>query len=374
MAKPTATMARAHAFLERVPLLDAHNDLPYVIHLRTRGDVAAFDLSKDHDDHDTDIPKLKRGMVAAQIWAVFLPTATPDPSRVRLDILDVILEMQRLHGDTFLPAFRAADVAKAKRQGRIASFIAMEGGVGLTDTFGQLGAWHAAGMRLMTLCHNESLPWIDSSTDDPISGGLSIFGRAVIHHLNRLGVVIDCSHASKKAALDVLDATKAPIVLSHSGSFTLCDHPRNASDELMDGIKAGGGIVMPTFVPVFVSQATWDWTRPLNDNHGRGRANHHALVAAKAAKAGPCPKATLSQYCDHVEYVANRIGTRHVGIGSDYFGGDKIEGLEDAGHFPAIFAELMARGWSDAALAGLASGNFLRVMRKVEQVSKAMRG
>jgi membrane dipeptidase len=361
---------RARAFLERVPLLDGHNDLPYVIYTRTRGDLAEFDIARDRDDHDTDIPKLRRGLVGAQVWAVFLPTFTPDPCRVRLEILDIILEMERRYPGTFLPARRAADVARARRLGKIASFIGIEGGVGLAGSFGQLGAWQAAGARLMTLCHNETLEWIDSATDEPRVGGLSIFGRAVIWHLNRLGIVIDCSHASPKAARDVLDTTRAPIVLSHSGSYTLCDHPRNAPDDVIDRIAAGGGVIMPTFVPAFVSQALWDWQRPLNDNHGRRRADFAARHAARTAAAGPCPRATLAQYCDHVEYVANRVGHRHVGIGSDYFGGDTIEGLEDAGNFPAIFAELMLRGWSDAALAGLASGNFLRVMRRVETVSR----
>lgn len=361
---------RARAFLRKVPLLDGHNDLPYVIHEATRGDVAEFDIARDHTDHDTDIPKLRRGLVGGQIWAVFLPTMTPEASRVRLEILAIILEMERLHPETFLPARKAADVAKARRQGKIASFIGIEGGVGLNGSFAQLAVWHAAGARLMTLCHNESLEWIDSATDEERVGGLSVFGRAVIWHLNRLGMVIDCSHASRKAAHDVLDTTKAPIVLSHSGAFTLCDHPRNASDDLMDRIAAGGGVVMPTFVPAFVSQAMWDWMRPLNDNFGRRRPDFAALHRAKVAATGAPAKATLAQYCDHVEYVASRIGLRHVGIGSDYFGGDTIEGLEDAGHFPAIFAELMLRGWSDAALSGLASGNFLRVMRRAESVAR----
>src|SRR5579859_2697674 len=254
-------LAQASALLARVPLLDAHNDLPWVIRIdsQARGDVVAYDLARVHQQGDTDIPRLREGLVGAQFWAAFQPTATPHPARTALEQIDLIRRMEEAHADVFLPARRAADVAKARRAGKIASFIAVEGGVGLENSLSPLRIWHAAGARLMTLCHNESLDWVDSATDAPRAGGLNAFGRAVVGELNRLGMVVDCAHVSHEGQQRVLDATAAPVVLSHSNALALCDHPRNAHDDVLTRLKSNGGLVMATFVPGFISQDLRDW-------------------------------------------------------------------------------------------------------------------
>jgi membrane dipeptidase len=370
MSKATPDFAaKAQAFLDRYPLIDAHNDLPYVVHAATRGDLERFGVHRELQNHDTDIPRLKRGKVAAQFWASFIPTNVADPARTRLEVMAVPLEMERRYAEVFLPGRRSADVARARRLGRIASFITIEGCVGLEGSLSQIGVWHAAGARLVTLCHNESLEWVDSATDAPRSGGLSPFGHTVIGELNRLGMVIDCSHASPAAAHQAVAASRAPIVLSHSNAATLCDHPRNAPDDLIDAVAAKGGLVMLTFVPVFVSQKLWDWARPLNTDKGIRRPDYGSRRTARSKEVGPAPAATLAEYCDHIDYMAKRAGWRHVGIGSDFYGGDAVQGLESVACFPAIFAELMRRGWSERKLAALAGGNMLRVMRAVEKAA-----
>ena len=140
-----------------------------------------------HEKADTDIPRMREGMVGAQFWAAFQPTGAPHPARTALEQIDLIRRIEEAHPDVFLPARRAADYARAKAAGKIASFIAVEGGVGLENSLSPLRIWHAAGVRLMTLCHNETLDWVDSATDAPRNGGLNAFGRAVIGELNRLG-------------------------------------------------------------------------------------------------------------------------------------------------------------------------------------------
>ena len=162
-------LAVARDVLRRAPLIDGHNDLPWVIRVdRTaRGDVVAYDLNRVHERADTDIPRLREGMVGAQFWAAFQPTNAPHPARTTLEQIDLIRRIEEAHPDVFLPARRAADYARAKSQGKIASFIAVEGGVGLENSLSPLRIWHAAGVRLMTLCHNESLDWVDSATDAP---------------------------------------------------------------------------------------------------------------------------------------------------------------------------------------------------------------
>ncbi|MDJ1157262.1 dipeptidase [Chelatococcus sp. SYSU_G07232] len=360
-----------------MPLVDGHNDLPWVIRTDAgaRGDVRAYDLTRLHEEADTDIPRLREGGLSAQFWAAFIPTDTPRPGRATLEQIDVILRLNEAHPDVFMPATKASDIAKAKRIGKIASFIAVEGGVGLENSLAPLRVWHAAGARLMTLCHNETLDWIDSATDAPRHGGLTAFGRAVVRELNRLGMIVDCAHVSHAVMHQVLDLSTAPVVFSHSNAFALCDHPRNVPDDVLARLAANGGLVMATFVPDFINQATRDWMRPLKDAWGKTPPDldQAAALAAEEQRSGPCPRATLVQLADHIEYLADRAGIAHVGIGSDFFGGPTPDGLEHVGRFPHLIAELIRRGWSDAAIVGLAGQNFVRVFRAVEREGQRLR-
>jgi len=376
MRQDTA-LIQARALLERVPLLDGHNDLPWVIRIdaEARGDVVAYGLARQHQKGDTDIPRLREGLVGAQFWAAFQPTNAPHPARTALEQIDLIRRMEDAHPETFLPARRASDVARARRAGKIASFIAVEGGVGLENALAPLRIWQAAGARLMTLCHNESLDWVDSATDAPRAGGLNAFGRAVIGELNRLGMVVDCAHVSHDAMRKALDATEAPIALSHSNAFALCDHPRNAPDDVLRRLKDNGGVVMATFVPGFISQKLRDWLARSRDRYGKAPlvADPKAALAEQEAQHGPAPRATLEELADHIVYLVDTAGIDHVGIGSDFFGGAQPLGLEHVGRFPHLFAELIRRGFSEGALAKLASRNFLRVLRGVERVGARLR-
>jgi membrane dipeptidase len=381
MADGSATadnaLAVARNVLKRAPLIDGHNDLPWVIRVDStaRGDVAAYDLSRVHERADTDIPRLREGMVGAQFWAAFQPTSTPHPARTALEQIDLIRRIEETYPDVFLPARRAGDYGRAKSLGKIASFIAVEGGVGLENSLSPLRIWHAAGVRLMTLCHNESLDWVDSATDAPRNGGLNAFGRAVIGELNRLGIVIDLAHASHDAMRRVLDVTEAPVALSHSNAYSLCDHPRNAPDDVLKRLKTNGGLVMATFVPGFVSQPLRDWLRRSRDAYGKApvAADPKAQLAELETKHGSAPKASLGEVADHIMRLVETAGVDHVGVGSDYFGGASPIGLEDVSRFPHLFAELVRRGFSERDLEKLSSKNMLRVLRRVETAGASLR-
>jgi membrane dipeptidase len=370
-----ATLARARAFLERVPLVDGHNDLPYVIRNDhpAQGDVAAYDLTKVHQEGDTDIPRLKKGLAAAQFWAAFCPTNRKEPARFTLELIQLIRDMNARHPDVFLPALRAADVRRAKRQGKIASFIAVESGVGIGDRLEMLDVFHALGARYMTLCHNETLDWVDSATDAPRHGGLTEFGRSVIRRMNRLGLMVDLSHTAPEVMHQALDISEAPVAITHANARALCDHPRNVTDEVLVRLRSNGGIVMATFVPTFLSQPIRDWYRPLQ-THGKAPLDRDIQpeITAKSRSAGPPPRATLADLCAHIAYMADKAGLAHVGIGSDFYGGPVPDGIEDVSKFPDLVAALMDRGWGEPALAALCSGNILRVMRGVEKTAKRL--
>jgi membrane dipeptidase len=370
MTPSDPALAKAHELLSKFPLFDGHNDLPFTIRrdATSRGDVAAYGLDRLHQEADTDIPRLRQGQVAAQVFAAFVPTIVPRPARFTLEQLAICLDIEALHADTFLPARRAADVAKAHKAGKIASVISVESGVGLENSLSPLRVWHAAGMRILTLCHNETLDWIDSATDTPHHDGMTDFGRAVVAECNRLGIMVDLAHASPKAQHDALDHARAPLLWSHSNAFALCDHPRNVTDDVLARVKANGGVVMATFVPNFISRRSREWMKPFQ-LHGKTRPglDIDAAVAEKTKAEGPWPRGSIGELCDHIEYIVGKTGLGHIGIGSDFYSGPNPDDLADVSRFPHLIAALIRRGWSDNAIGKIASGNVIRLWKEVER-------
>lgn len=379
MAKQAADRAlkRVLSLLETIPLIDGHNDLPWVIRndAHARGDVAAYALERQRNDGDTDIPRLREGRVSGQVWAAYIPTESPHPGRTVLEQIDTILQINALHPDVFLPVKRASDFMRAKKAGKIASMLAVEGGVGLENSLAPLRVWHAAGARLMTLCHNGTLDWCDSATDEAQHGGLTAFGEAVVRELNRLGMIVDCAHVAPSVMRQVLEISTAPIVFSHSNARALCDHVRNVPDDVLDLVRLKGGLVMATFIPDFLSEEVRQWMGPLRASFVlHTEAERLTKIAAHEKKHGPRPLAKLEDVATHIEYLANKVGPEKVGIGSDYFGvATTPVGLEDVRRFPNLLAEMIRRGWSDDAVAGLAGGNFIRTFRDVEREGARLR-
>jgi membrane dipeptidase len=370
-------LGKARALLARAPVFDGHNDLPWVImhDKQARGDVRAFDLLRVHERGDTDIPRLREGGVGAQFWSAFQPTGAAHPARTTLEHIDLIHRMESMHPDVFYPARSAADFARARRAGKIASYIVVEGGVGLENSLAPLRVWHAAGARMLIPCHNETLDWVDSATDTPRHGGFNAFGRAVIGEANRLGMFLDGAHVSHEGIRKLLDFSEAPILLSHSNAFALCDHPRNAPDDVLRRLKQNGGVVMATFVPGFLSQPLRDWLKRSRDGAAKAPlgSDPKAQMADLEVRQGPAPRATLGDVANHIAYLVETAGVDHVGIGSDFFGGPQPIGLENVSCFPHLFAELINRGFSESDLAKIASRNVLRAMREVERVGELLR-
>jgi membrane dipeptidase len=237
--------------------------------------------------------------------------------------------------------------------------------------------FYELGVRYMTLTHNRNTGWADSATDEPEAGGLSDFGRAVVTEMQRIGMLVDLSHVAPATMADALDTARAPVIFSHSSALALCDHPRNVPDEILARLPGNNGVCMVTFVPAFVSQECREWHGRVQDEmerRGMDREDYpgYKAVREELAAASPPPQATLAQVADHLEHVRSVAGADHVGIGSDFDGTtDMPEGLGDVSCYPALFAELLDRGWSEDDCARLASGNVLRVMRDAEAFSRA---
>jgi membrane dipeptidase len=386
-AQTTATsddryLARAKRILAETPLIDGHNDLPWRIREDTlaRGNVDAYDLRKHTPGH-TDLDRLKKGMVGAQFWSVYIPGEYRDSgyARLQLEQIEIARGVIGKYPDRLALALSASDIRREFKKGRIASLLGIEGGHAIENSLGALRAYYDLGARYMTLTHNVTLDWADAALDSAKHSGLTPFGDSVVLEMNRLGMLVDLSHVSPGTMSAALNVSKAPLIFSHSGARALVDVARNVPDSILRRVTKNGGIVMVPFVPGFVSPAVYLYDqsprpsmRDLQQLYGSDTAAITRSVN-EWRRAHPEPRATLSQVADQIEYVRKVAGADHVGIGGDFDGiTEVVQGLEDVSTYPALFAELARRGWSDTDLRKLAGENFLRVFAEAEAVAKKL--
>ena len=399
----SSSPARADDYQHRVaqvllatPLIDGHNDLPWEIRERFKGQFTQLDLRADNSRQKgdagqaalmTDIPRLRAGMVGAQFWSVWIPVSVPGFQAVQMTLeqMDLVKRMAAQYPDDFAMAYTAADIRRIHKAHKIASLIGIEGGHQMDDSLAVLRQFYDAGARYMTLTHTSNTAWADSATDAPKHRGLTAFGVEVVHEMNRLGMLVDLSHVSPDTMKAALAASASPLIYSHSSARALDDHPRNVPDDILRALAANGGIVMVNFAPAYVSAARNQWEADHAAEQARYNAPpyaglyigqperaHAALVAWEAQH--PRPVTTLEQVADHVEHIAMIAGIDHVGLGSDFDGiPDAPVGLEGVNRYPALLEELMRRGWSDRDIGKLAGENLLRVMASAEQVSERLR-
>ena len=373
-------LARARRILASTPLIDGHNDLAWAIREDSTApmDVAAYDLRKRTRGH-TDLDRLKKGMIGGQFWSIYIPGEVRDSgyAKTQLEQFDIALRFIEMYPERLELALTVKDVRDAFKRGRIGSLLGMEGGHAIENSLGALRAYHALGARYMTLTHNVTLDWADAALDSARHGGLTEFGKEVVREMNRLGMLVDLSHVSPATMSDALDATEAPVIFSHSNARAIVDVPRNVPDSILKRLPANGGVVMVTFVPSFISKQFAEHERDFAESQREARrrlgtSDREALRREGEAwrAAHPAPVALLSEVADHIEHIRKTAGIDHVGIGGDFDGiSVTIKGLEDVSTYPALFAELAHRGWSDEDLKKLAGENVLRVLGKAEQVA-----
>jgi len=391
MAAPSPVdpyLARVDKVLAATPLIDGHNDWAEALVDHAGDKRWTIDLNKlDTKDYDTDIARLRQGRMGGQFWSVFVSPALPGLEQVKatLEQIDLVNQIVRRYPQTFQLAMTVADVRAAHKAGKIASMIGVEGGGQIDKSFSVLRAYKRLGAGYLTLTHAVTIDWADSATDDPKHDGLTKYGEAVVHELNRIGMLVDLSHVSEATMLDALTVTKAPVIFSHSSAKAICNHSRNVSDAVLKKVAANGGIVMVNFAPNYISEARRVWGAARGAEQARyntppfGGLYIGDPVKAKAAlaeweKANPEPKVTMSDVADHIDHIAKVAGVDHVGLGGDYDGLPALpEGMDGVETYPKLLAELMRRGWSDADIAKLAGGNILRVMEAAEKVAASMR-
>ncbi len=385
-------LARAHAVLKVQPVIDGHND--WAEQLRGQFgekwwnvDLAA-DTRKLTSPLQTDIPRLHAGQVGGQFWSVWVPATVTGPAAVQatLEEIDIIRGIVARYPRDFELASTAADIRRIQKTGKIASLMGVEGGSQINNSLPALRQFYALGVRYMTLTHVRHNDWADSANEAPRKEPLTAFGKAVVHEMNRIGMLIDISHVSPGTMKAAMLASAAPVIFSHSSARALVDHPRNVPDDVLALLAANGGVVMVNYAPGYVSRKRMEYeaaragvrasyNAPPYSGLYIGQPDRAAAALAEWDKANPAPTVTLSDVADHIDHLAKIAGHDHIGIGSDLDGIDTTPtGLEGVETYPALIAELLRRGWSEADCAKLAGGNVLRVLEAAEKVSASMKG
>jgi membrane dipeptidase len=346
-----------------------------------------YDLGAPLGVGQLNLDALARGNVGAVFFALWAnPDAHRADPRARVLALGAAVraEVER-HADRLVLARTAADVVAARAAGRIAILLALEGGEAIGEHLAALRELDALGVRYVGLAWNEHTALADAAVPPaPRHGGLSDLGRAAVTELNRLGIMVDVSHLSDAAAREVIRASRAPVIASHSSARALADVPRNLPDDLLVELAAKGGVVQVNFHAAFLDAS---YGSALHARYGadvaalsRVRAERgpgaaaEAFYALNARAARELPPPGLDALLAHVEHVRGVAGVDHVGLGSDFDGGIvPPSGIASPADLPKITAALLARGWPEEDLVKLLGGNVLRVMDTVERVGVAIR-
>lgn len=379
-ADPVTVAARA---LEREPVFDGHNDL--AIHFAREEPAWSLQrLNLDRLPGQSSLAKLRAGQIGGALVTTgsALPPDSPAhfPALTRsFDWFDALVAE---HPGSVAKVESLAELRDTRRRGKIALMMAVEGGAQIDGSLANLRVAYARGVRSLGIIYNDHDAIGDGGMPGDGSrnaaGGLTPFGREVIAEMNRLGMIVDLSHAAETSARQAIAASRAPALFSHSAARALTSSPRNLSDDLLRLAGSRGAVVMVPLVPYFVSEAHWRWWSAGEANYARLKRMHPddpERVAAESRRwdaENPEPQVGIDEVADHIEHVARMAGFASVGIGSDFdgMGSHVIPALADASMVPALFEELARRGWSQPQLEALASGNFERLLAAVEAASE----
>jgi membrane dipeptidase len=360
-------------------VIDGHNDITSPM-VDEDYDLGVSSLGKYH----TDLARLKQGGMTGEFFSIYVSGSYAKEGgsmRRAIDLIDAVYRAAEKYPDQLMMATTVADIRRAKRQGKIAALMGIEGGHAIEDSLSALREFYRLGARYMTLTHNNTNNWADSSRDAAKHNGLTDFGKEVVREMNRLGMLVDVSHVSDKTMSDALDVSKAPIIASHSSARALSNHPRNIPDELLKRFTKNGGVVMVNFYPAFIDQKYLDADRErdkklepqINALREQYKNDPKRLreEIQKLEAANPLPKTPLSVLIDHIDHIVKVSGVDHVGIGSDFDGvpslPEEIKGVQD---LPVITYELLKRGYSEQDIKKILGENFLRAFAEVERVAR----
>lgn len=393
-----ALVERARGIHERVITLDTHVDI----------NAANFTAERSYADRletQVNLPKMEEGGLDAAFFIVYVGQGPLTPDGYAKAYAQAIEKFDAIHRlttdiapDRIELARTAADVRRIAASGKLVALIGIENGYPIGTDLGRVQEFYDRGGRYLSLAHNGHNQLSDSNTgeqtDDWVHRGLSDLGRQVIGEMNRLGIMVDVSHPSRDAILQMAEISKAPIMASHSSVRALADHMRNMDDEVMQALAKTGGVMQITALGAFVKVpppptpervAALDALRQEFGITGGGpgamaslsedrRAEFRERMAQLDQDVPPPPRPTVQDFVDHIDYAVRLIGIDHVGISSDFDGGGGVIGWDDASETFNVTLELVRRGYTEEQIGQLWSGNLLRVMEEVERVAREIQG
>ncbi|MDY0232305.1 MAG: dipeptidase, partial [Candidatus Saccharicenans sp.] len=272
---------------------------------------------------------------------------------------------------------------RLKEQGKLIAFLGIENGYAIGRDLSLIKDFYNQGVRYITLCHSSDNDICDSSTDrsDPEDRGLSEFGQQVVEECNRVGMIVDISHASDRSFYQVLEASQAPVIASHSCARAVCDNPRNLSDEMIKALAAKGGVIQICFLSSYVKTPKPNPERDqalkeLRSKYGNWRRIQDEELRRKVMEEMqeinqkyPVELATVQDLVDHIDHVVELVGVDYVGIGTDFDGGGGVQGCNDVSEMINVTVELLRRGYSETDIEKIWGKNFFRVFNQVQEVA-----
>jgi membrane dipeptidase len=384
----------ASSIHDRILTIDSHVDVPRIF--------ATPELDPGMDGNaQVDLPKMVKGGMDAAFFvaAVGQQRRTAENyARATSDALAMISGVRRMTNETYPDriqlAYMSADVRRISSQGKLAAAIGIENAFAIGMDLSLIKRFHDLGVRYMSLTHIGHNDIADSSDpnralgdDDTEHDGISSFGEDVIAEMNRLGMIIDVSHASKASMLDALSHSRAPVIASHSSVKSLVDVPRNLDDEQLLALKRTGGVIQVVAYSHYIKEnppEKADAIRRLAQS--MGLAMHvdwaeasNARIAAYGTRLieldQAWPRASVQNFVDHIDYAVELMGIDHVGIASDFYSGGGapsggLAGWMNAVETPQVTLELIRRGYCEEEIAKIWGGNLLRVWNEVEKVAR----
>lgn len=348
---------------------------------------AGFDLGARNEEGCVDFPRMKEGGLNSEFFAVFIgqgprnDTAFDAVHGEALRIFNSIHANVGKNSEVAELAYTSEDAERLKRAGKIAAYIGLENGYPMGNNLSRVKEYYDLGARYITLSHSGNNDICDSSTDPkgPEHNGLSPLGEQVVKEMNRLGMMVDVSHISDDAFYDVLKVTDAPVIASHSSCRALCGSPRNLTDDMLLALKENGGVIQICILSNYLKtpepnpemdtamkdlRSQYGDYASLSEDSKKLMRTEFRAIQKKYQKL-----ATVRDIVDHIDHAVQVIGVEHVGIGTDFDGGGGVDGCRSVAEMKNITIELLRRGYTKQDIEKIWGGNFIRVFRKVEEIS-----
>jgi membrane dipeptidase len=360
----------------RAIIVDGHCDTPYRM---LRHNVHL-------DEHDTeaqvDLRSLLESGITASFFAAYVPPyyAGRGAAKFAYRLIDLIKSETARHPGQLTFCTDSAGIRDAKKHGKTAIMIGVEGGHAIEDSLDTLQDFYRLGARYMTLTHVNTNNWCDSSGDAGRHGGITGFGRDVVHTMNDLGMIVDISHVSDAAFFAALETTRAPLIATHSSCRALCRHPRNMTDDMLRALATNGGVCMINFFSAFVNDGV---AQVVMNSQKRARGSRTEGGTEELPNDTTdwdeylkwfntlgCPTATIQDVANHVMHAVEVAGVDHVGIGSDFDGVPALpDDLQTAASLPRLTDELLRRALTTDQVEKILGGNFLRAFAEIEKMA-----